>query len=716
MTKLITNKFKTHFVQQMVESVNENSNTIYYVFAGKHTEFDDLDEDVPTPEKSEESTRIDTFKNMIFGKRIINDGSNTNIYPMIKRYDWTANTAYAMYDHSDKDLGDKKYFVVVEDDGNYDRHVFKCLSNANGALSTIAPDPNDSGFDSAFHTTNDDYYETQDGYQWKYMYTIDSVTFDKFATQNYVPVIPNANVVSRAADGSIDVIKVRSHGLKYDNYFEGEFTSSSQIQIGGSVKKYLIVPQSNTVVQPNNQINFYSNTIMYITDGNIDGEYAKILSSNATADGVEITIEGQFTEAPDLTTKYVIYPEVRVTGDGNETVNVVAYAVINSTAANSVHKVVIIEPGEGFTSATAQVLRGSANNYANAEVIPIISPKGGHGSRAAEELNSSVVGISVAFANTENDKITVENVYRQVGIIKDPRFMNVELGYSDVNNSNVAGSVGVFTNGEKFYQIKTQRLYGDVETTTGNNTFVSESNTANYNDFLLEGDFVYFRSSDGLSHFIANVESVSIANSSANATIVTDVDIHFTDTAVQVHLVKVVAEGYVNSAPVVETGDFFIGQKVSGIPIKNEMIIGGTSYAAANVHHIDINEKYANAATFETFTQLTALIGVSSVAGFANNINEPVEQIVDTVVTASGILHSLDTVNNTLYITNIEGTFEEGSVVYGTVGQSLPTVTILNKYVGDIDVTSGDILFIKNNEAISRSNTSSEQIKIIIEF
>lgn len=716
MTKLITNKLKTHFVDQLVESINESANTIYYVFAGKHTEFDDLDEDIPTPEKSEQSTRIDIFKNLIFGKRVINSGANTNIYPMVKRYDWVANTAYAMYDHSDKNLYDKKFFVVVEDEGNYDRHVFKCLSNANGALSTIAPDPNDSGFDAAFHTTNDNYYETQDGYQWKFMYTIDSVTFDKFATQSYVPVVEDTDVVGNASDGSIDVIKVKSHGLKYDNYFEGEFTSTNQIQIGGNVKKYLLVPQSNTVNQPNNQINFYSNTIIYMTDGNIDGEYAKILSSNATASGVEITIDGQFSAAPDLTTKFVINPEVRVTGDGNESVNVVAYAVVNSTSANSIHKVIILEPGEGYTSATAKVLRGSSNNYSNAEVLPIISPVGGHGFRAAEELSSSAVGISVAFANTESDKITIDNVYRQIGIIKNPRYMNVEIGYADINNANVAGSTGVFSNGERFYQIKTQRVYGNVGTTTGNNVFVAESNTAAYNDFLNVGDFVYLKSSDGASNFIANVTNVSVANLTANAAITTDVDVHFTDTAVEVHLVKVIADGIVNNAPVVETGDFFIGQKVSGILIKNEMIIGGTSYSCANVHHIDINEKYANSATFETFSQLTGLIASSGVAGFANNVNKLIEQIEDSVVTASAILHSIDTVTNTLYVTNIQGTFEEGSIVYGTEGESLPSVTILNKYVGDLDVTSGDILFIKNNDAISRSNTSSEQIKIILEF
>lgn len=716
MTKLVTNKLKTHFVDQLVESVNETSNTIYYVFAGKHTEFDDPVVDIPTPENSEKSTRIDIFKDMIFGKRVINSGANTNIYPMVKRYNWTANTAYAMYDHTDEDLYDKKFFVTVEDEGNYDRHVFKCLGNANGALSTIAPDPNDAGFDSAFHTTNDDYYETQDGYQWKFMYTIDSVTFDKFATQNYVPVVPDANVVSRAADGSIDVIRITDHGLKYDNYFAGEFTSTNQIQIGGNVKKYLLVPQSNTVNQPNNQINFYSNTVMYITDGNVDGEYVKILSSNATADGVEIVIDAQFTEAPDLTTKFVIYPEVKVTGDGNETVEVVAYAVVNATSANSIHKVVILEPGAGYTSATGTVLRGSSSTYSNAEITPIISPLGGHGYRAAEELAAAAVGISVAFANTESDKITIDNVYRQVGLIKNPRYMNVELGYADLNNANVAGSTGVFTNGERFYQIKTQRMFGNVGTTNGNNVYVAESNTAAYNDFLIAGDFVYLKSSDGLSNFIANVTNVSVANSTANAAITTDVDIHFTDTAVEVHLVKVIAEGLVNNAPVVETGDFFIAQKVSGILVKNEMIIGGTSYSCANIHHIDINEKYANSATFETFSQLTALVASTSVAGFANNINKSVEQIEDDVISASAMLHSIDTATNTLYVTNIQGTFEEGSVVYGTEGETLPSITILNKYVGDIDVTSGDILFIKNNAAISRSNTSSEQIKIILEF
>jgi len=204
--KLVTNTFKTHNAQQFIESISEPANTIYYVFAGDHVSGNT----VKIPNNSVQDVTIDVYNNMLFAKELT--GSDVAI--MTKRNNWVGETVYAEYDHTDGNLYNKNFFVVV-DEGSY-YHVYKCISNNNGAKSTIQPTFSDTSAD-------DTYYETSDGYIWKYMYSVDQPTFEKFATTEYMPIIQSANVSANAVSGAIDFIKVLSGGSRYDNYYAGVF-------------------------------------------------------------------------------------------------------------------------------------------------------------------------------------------------------------------------------------------------------------------------------------------------------------------------------------------------------------------------------------------------------------------------------------------------------------------------------------------------------------
>ena len=109
-------------------------------------------------------------------------------------------------------------------------------------------------------SADDEYYATNDGYQWKYMFSITSANFSKFATANLVPVFANSAVTGNAVSGAIDVIGVTYRGSNYNTYLSGTF-ESSDVRIGGDDTLYNI---ANSASSSNN---FYTGSYIYLTGG-----------------------------------------------------------------------------------------------------------------------------------------------------------------------------------------------------------------------------------------------------------------------------------------------------------------------------------------------------------------------------------------------------------------------------------------------------------------
>ena len=70
--------------------------------------------------------------------------------------------------------------------------VFKCMYNNNGAISTTMPEITLGG-----ELPENPFIETDDGYYWKYMYTIPSGLKNKFFTDKYMPVIKDQIVYDK---------------------------------------------------------------------------------------------------------------------------------------------------------------------------------------------------------------------------------------------------------------------------------------------------------------------------------------------------------------------------------------------------------------------------------------------------------------------------------------------------------------------------------------
>ena len=184
---------------------------------------------------------------------------------------------------------------------------------------------------------------------------------------------------------------------------------------------------------------------------------------------------------------YGAAPAVTITGDGTG-------ATANSTiTAGVVTAVTITNPGTGYTRAQVAFASGAAAATA------VISPKGGHGSNAVEELGGKYIMLNVRLDGTESNTFSTANEFRQVGIVRDPYL------YGTTTRA-VASS---------FRQSFRYQLSSISGTFTLDETITSGSNTASVIEFTTPNLFTTLP----LNLPFANTASVSGGTSAASGTI-----------------------------------------------------------------------------------------------------------------------------------------------------------------------------------------------------
>lgn len=485
--QLITDFFKLHNVKQFRESISETANSVYYVFAGYHVPYPNGDSVVPTLTDSTEQVVRDSYRKMVFGKRV----STTDVNAVVPRTIWSTNTVYSAY-RSDEDLTGKLYFVIVNEGANY--RFFKCLDNNGNTPSTVNPNFADTSAAAQ-------YYATSDGYQWKYMCSIDSTTFAKFATPNWAPIVVDPNVSGNAVAGAIDVVKVTFQGSNYNTFLANTFTSPD-LRVGGDPTKYNL---ANNASAANG---FYQGSFIYITGGTGVGQGKKIVDYTVVGASKLVTVESIFTIPLDVTSSYEITPSVLITGDGS---GASARAIVNTAQANSISRVQIIQRGSAYTYATA-IVQGNTGGVTNTATLAIVAgPKGGHGADVESEFQAHALSVSVTFANNEGNTIPVLNEYRQIGLLKDPLFANVVYTVSspvgkftigETITQNTSGSVAVVTAWDGISTLTvsnvngifllTQTVLGSTSGATANlQSFVINGATKTFNTFDQRRKFTY---------------------------------------------------------------------------------------------------------------------------------------------------------------------------------------------------------------------------------
>lgn len=436
--KILTRSAKTEQAKLFKTSV-EDTTQMYYVFGGRALPW--TDENIPPePTQDVQSVEYDTYDNLVFGKRLTGD----SVALMIKRNDWVYNTVYDFFDTAASDLASKEYFVTVESVGAY--HTFLCLDNNNGTPSLFAPTFEDTSPDETF-------YFTADGYHWKYMFSVDGTTFDKFATTTHIPFVENQAVTANAVAGAIESIVIVNTGNNYDSYANGFF---QEIAVNGNSSILTLESTSSA------NTDFYRGSAVKIVQGPGLGQQRTVAEYVVSGGQKRVILDQPFTVIPTLSSKYEITPRVVITGDGSDCF---ARAIINPST-NTISYIEVSNTGFGYSYAGATVVGNSGviisnSSFEEAQLRVILSPPKGFGGDVPKTLLCDTVGVSTTFANTELGTIPTDNKIRQIGIIKNPIFANVELTITDI--------AGTFADGEYV-----------SDTTTGAQgivTFYSEAST-----------------------------------------------------------------------------------------------------------------------------------------------------------------------------------------------------------------------------------------------
>lgn len=194
MAAIITNDVRVFTANQFIESVGETANSSIYMFIGRpayvaaNAEIDNV------------NLVFDTWDNMIALKKV----TSADIKPALRKYVWTSGNVYTAYTQDNPNIWDTNY-VVINASTN---EVFKCLGNANGGASTVAPT-------EVAGVTTGNTTLLADGYRWHYMYTVSAGDLAKFGTPSFIPFTEDTTVANAAIAGGILHVDVNGGGSGY---------------------------------------------------------------------------------------------------------------------------------------------------------------------------------------------------------------------------------------------------------------------------------------------------------------------------------------------------------------------------------------------------------------------------------------------------------------------------------------------------------------------
>ena len=221
MAAIITDQIRILNAKNFVSGVTSSANA-YYSFIGLPNPNDyqsDWDTTPPSP-KDNFSEENDYWDTMVALKKI----NSSDVRQVIPKRTWSSGTTYDMYRH---DISRSKtaavsgatnlyasfYYVM-----NTDYQVYICLQNGS--------DPDNSGGRPSLDEPTFTDLEprsagsSNDGYIWKYLYTVTPSDVIKFETTDFMPVpadwataTNNAAVRDNAVDGSVKIVTVTDRGV-----------------------------------------------------------------------------------------------------------------------------------------------------------------------------------------------------------------------------------------------------------------------------------------------------------------------------------------------------------------------------------------------------------------------------------------------------------------------------------------------------------------------
>lgn len=364
------------------------------------------------------------LRRVIFGNKI----SDADIRFMFGINAWQTGLEYDQFDDRE-DMSTKNFYVTVLDgDVNETSYkVFKCIGNNGGAQSTVKPST--ANLDILFETTS------EDGYVWKYMFSVPPSQYLPFATSRFLPYVEDKTVKQGASQGiSNCTVDTTQYGI-FADYLIGDRSPTSTKPTTGLIETVIedsapdntwkVSISSSNVVK--SSLGAYKKMYLRIIS---TGELLEILNSDVPSTGVDLsqnkTLIAFVKTATDISTRAgaecEIVPIIHISKSDGGGEDAIAYGSLNYDG--TLTSVNFYTKGTAYNFATATLLLPPAlEDRDEGNVLSVImSPTGGHGSRPTLELFMSHVSIMTNFYADAITSIPGTGTYTKVGLIKNPKF------------------------------------------------------------------------------------------------------------------------------------------------------------------------------------------------------------------------------------------------------------------------------------------------------
>lgn len=684
--EILTNSFKTLLADQFYYSLCLCSNTTYHLVGGQLDEF--TTNTIPTPSESVYENIYDFHDKLLFGKTV----NIEDVAYMAKNVPWEAGEKYPMYDDKDEDLhADSNFYVVADqNDGSYG--VFKCIYKDPilDPVTANKPIVNQTG-------PEDEVYITGDGYHWKYMYSITSDQYSKFATLNFVPVFANNAVVNNAVSGTIDAVLISNQGQSYNNYSGGRITESA---VDGSLLKFSIT--SDEVLE----VNTYD--IIYTGNGTF-----------ADGDTIDITVPGESSVEGEIYRVDGLSVSVKINANTSGiTQSTVASANGNITIENANTAAEVVR----ITNEDLPLLSNDANFYKDS----IIYMRNGSGAGEVREITAyeldgaqKIITVNTAFVTTP-DTTSEFDILPQIQILGDGTGAIAVPVIDSTANSII--DVQIVNRGSG-YTFASASVSGNTGIIDSNGSVVI-ANSAVVRPIIAPAGG---HGSDPISELYAHNIGISVT--------VANNDVYDNFTYSKIGLIRNLLHDHVElTLDSLDPGDFAVGEE-----IRQEDPERSTGYSKARGTVVSAN----------TTTNVLVLTNVLSAFEVSSN-NQIVGASANATITSINKDTTVFNNDRRLTVSVIDGTFVIGEQI--TQANSLTTAKVIKNNTTSLDVVeiignfttnigdvitggesgataiitaigdnkiidnSGDTIYIQNTNQITRSSSSSEQVKLMIKF
>lgn len=439
----VTTNFKILMANELLNLLDTNLNnylpadnrTVLYASIGKQLPWNVGTEIIPTPGQTTNEI-YGYYRNAIAAKKL----NYNNAAFVVPRRDWTSGTVYRQYDCTCNLMDTYMDFYVK----NSNDQVFKCLYNNNSAESTEEP-----ALSLSITSLEEPYFETSDGYKWKYMYTISSSQKQKFMTEDWMPVHTNKFVKAAAISGGLDIVRITNAG---SNYTSGGLQDIITIDGDGTGAVLKANVSAETIYFPGTAN--VSNLSISVT-----GTGTYFLSN--TSVGSSLTINGEEKTVIDVTSNTQLSVDSVFSEVANNT--------LISKTGGEVIDIVIQDRGSNYTYANVSFTDVSGGVGTGATAVVNVGPQNGHGYDSVYELYAKTLMFSVDIDRDEGGYFPTDNDYREICLIHNPTEYNsstlcADQIYTLYTKIKVSPGIGDYSQDEIVYQ-------GDTYETS---TFTSE--------------------------------------------------------------------------------------------------------------------------------------------------------------------------------------------------------------------------------------------------